>query len=67
MKDESNLNNDTPTVCQNVTDFTFKMHSSKDAMLFEHLVVNWSREGMELKQIAKFFKMLKRENIYPRP
>ena len=67
MKDESNLNNDTPTVCQNVTYFAFKQHSSKDTMLFDHVVVNWSREGMELKQIAKIFKMLKRENIYPRP
>ena len=36
-------------------------------MLFEQPVVNWSREEMNLKQIAKFFKMLKRENIYPRP
>ena len=66
-KAESNLNNDIPTVCQTVTYFTFKQHSSKDAMLFEHPVVNWSREEMNLKQIAKFFKMLKRENIYPRP
>ena len=32
MKDESNLNNDTPTMCQNVTFFTFKQRSSKDAI-----------------------------------